>query len=99
LNVVHEDCPVKQLSFDGNSIIKKGNKIIAAIPRYKTEHEEVLFTKPMYEPRKFYFDRDWNEDEMAIELQLLGKKDSPESMLDNILRKDRSIQYYLFMKK
>ncbi len=90
---VRQDVPVRTLIFDGISIVKAGDYIAAKIPKFEEKRLEDEFYFGPYERRKvFYFDRDFNSEEHAIELSILSKD-------GNILRKDRAINYKDFVKE
>ena len=85
--------PVKTLYFNGFSVVKAGDVILAKIPKYREEKVEDPDNYGLYESSKriFYLDRDFKPEEKAIEITILsseGKK----------LRVERSVDYNLFIK-
>ncbi|MBU2616336.1 MAG: hypothetical protein KKC19_04500 [Nanoarchaeota archaeon] len=89
----NQDVPVRTLSFEGLFIVKAGDYISAQIPRFEEKRVGTgFYSGPYDKDRVFYFDRDFNPEESAIELALL-------SIDGNTLRKDRSVNYKSFVKK
>lgn len=84
----NKEIPVQTLNFSGSSIIKAGDYISAKIPKYKKSKYNGLFKKE----KTFYFDRDFNSEESVIELALLSEN-------EEVLRKDRSVDYRNFIKE
>lgn len=89
----NQDVPVRTLSFDGLSVVRAGDYISAQIPRYEEKKVGTGFHfGPYNRDRVFYFDRDFNPEESAIELALLSAE-------GNVLRRDRAVNYKNFVKK
>lgn len=89
----NQDVPVTTLNFDGLSVVKAGDYISAQIPRYEEKRVGTGFhSGPHDRDRIFYFDRDFNPEESAIELALLSTD-------GNVLRRDRSVNYKSFIKE
>lgn len=87
------DIPTRILNFDGFSIVKNGDYISAKIPKYTEERVRIgLSPFNKISERVFYLDRKFNLEESAIELALLSPK-------KEVLRRDRSIDYRLFLEK
>ena len=87
-----KDIPVHRLIFDGVSGVRGGDYIKVKIPRYEEK-------KPMHhahieerEDFMFYFDRDFQEEERVIELEIL-------SFGGQVLRIDRAVDYEDFIKE
>jgi len=76
------DIPVKTINFKGYSPVKGKDRIIAKIPRYNSE-------MPLSTIK--YFDREFKEQEEAIELNLLQQGNS-----NLVLRTDRSADYWQY---
>ena len=88
-----KDVPIRTIKFNGFSRLKAGDYIYAQIPRYEEKRVKGGFSYGQNNNDKiFYFDRDFNSEEFAIELALL----SPEG---NILRRERSVNYKKFIKE
>ncbi|MBI5804190.1 hypothetical protein HY450_03025 [Candidatus Pacearchaeota archaeon] len=76
------DIPVRELTFDGFSPIRAGDYISAKIPRY----EEKKFSENLHSKGKtLYFDRDFKEEERAIELAIISD--------GRVVRTDRAVDY------
>ncbi|MBW6461845.1 MAG: hypothetical protein K0B07_02260 [DPANN group archaeon] len=86
--------PVKTLYFDGISIVEAGNYISAKIPRCDIE---TIFSGSLLTPyrrhKELYFDREFKDKESAIELSIFGRDSK------SLLRKDRAIDYGMFIKE
>lgn len=82
--------PVRKLEFYGNSSVEAGNHIRARIPKYKEEvvRNDIYFTFP----EKIYLDRKFREQELAIELEIIGRH-------REVVRVERSVDYRKFVKK
>jgi hypothetical protein len=89
----NQDVPVRTLSFEGLSVVRAGDYISAQIPRYEEKRVGSGFHSGPYDrDRVFYFDRNFNSEESAIELALLSED-------GNVLRIDRAVNYKNFVKK
>jgi len=89
----NRDVPVATLNFDGLSVVKAGDYIAAQIPRFEEKRIGTGFhSRPYDRDKVFYFDRDFNPEESAIELTLLSTD-------GNVLRKDRAVNYKKFSKE
>ncbi len=87
----NRDIPVRTLNFDGNSAVRPGDYIIAKIPKYKEKKVSLgYFGSCFSQDRIFYFDRDFNPEEFAIELIIPSEKGK---------RTDRAVNYENFIKK
>ena len=89
----NQDIPVKTINFDGFSTVMVGNHISAKIPKYEEKKiaRDLHFPSgPYSRDRIFYFDRDFNPEESAIELAILAEDGT-------VLRKDRAINYKIFV--
>lgn len=89
----NQDVPVTTLNFDGFSVVKAGDYISAQIPRFEEKRVGTGFhSRPYDRDRVFYFDRNFNPEESAIELALFSND-------GNVLRRDRSVNYKSFVKE
>ena len=89
----NQDVPITALNFDGLSVVKAGDYISAQIPRFEEKRVGTEFLSESYDrDRVFYFDRDFEPEESAIELTLLSAD-------GNVLRRDRSVNYKSFVKE
>lgn len=87
----NQDIPVRSLNFDGNSSVRPGDYINAKIPKYKEKKVIPNCSGSCFsQDHIFYFDRDFNPEESAIELTILSEKGK---------RTDRAVNYKDFMKK
>jgi len=85
--------PIKRLSFEGNSGVRAGDRILAKIPKYDERREFVEEgqicgaddTRIVYIPRQEYRDT-----EKAIEINII------EIGTGKVLRTDRSVEYKSF---
>lgn len=85
--------PIRTLIFEGISPVKAGDYISAQIPRYEEKKVSANFySGPFNKELVFYFDREFNQEESAIELVLISED-------GNILRRDKAINYDGFFKK
>ncbi|OYT57321.1 MAG: hypothetical protein B6U68_02035 [Candidatus Aenigmarchaeota archaeon ex4484_14] len=88
----NQDVPVRTLRFNGFSVVRAGDYISAKIPRYEEKRVGSGFHSGPYDNRVFYFDRDFNPEESAIELAILSAD-------GNVLRRDRAVNYKNFVKE
>jgi len=89
----NRDVPVRTLKFDGFSVVRAGDYVSAQIPRYEEKRVNSGFHSGPYDrDRVFYFDRNFNPEESAIELALLSAD-------GNVLRRDRAVNYKNFVKE
>ena len=89
----NKDTPIRTLNFEGFSPVKAGDYISAQILRYKEEKvSSGFYSGPFDKERVFYFDREFNQEESAIELTLISAK-------WKVLRIDRAVDYQKFIKK
>lgn len=87
-----EGVPIKTLEFLGPSIVRGGDYIEALIPKYTEEKfEEDWGRISMLGGRKAYVERDWGENESALEIKIIGinLKEGEES----VERIDRATNY------
>ena len=89
------EIPIKKLKFDGFSAIRAGDHICEKISVYTEKKiEDSGDCNELYNIGKiFYFERDLNSEESAIELSIY----SPDR--GKIVRSDRAIDYERFIKK
>lgn len=90
----NESIPVKTLIFDGHSIVKAGDYISAQIPRYEEKKiRPGFFNEPrLTKSKTVYIDRDFKEEESAIELTILSED-------GKVLRRDRAVNYKTFVNE
>ena len=77
------------------SVVRAGDYISARIPKCREEiaHDSNIFDLPSTYNRSFFFDREFNQVESAIELIILSKNGS------KVLRRDKAVLYNNFAKK
>jgi len=88
-----KDVPVRTLNFEGFSIVKLGDYISAKIPRYEEKRIKrgIGANHPFMQDLVFYFDREFNATESAIELSIRSK-------YDEVLRREWAVDYEKFRK-
>ena len=88
----NKNIPVRRLIFNGNTLPRLGGlPIQAKIPRYRVEEvSDTSNLRLLNNEMIFYFDRDFNEEEIAIEISLLHS---------NWKEDYRAVEYGKFMKK
>lgn len=89
----NQDVPVTTLNFNGFSIVKAGDYISAQIPRFEEKRVGTgLPFGPYNKDDVFYLDRAFSPEEVAIELALLSAD-------GNVLRRDRAVDYNIFVER
>lgn len=83
--------PVKILNFKGISAVRAGDVISAQIPRYEEKRFGFGIRNDYDQGSVFYLDREFKPEESAIELAIL-------SDAGKVLRRDRAVNYKLFVK-
>jgi len=80
--------PIQTLYFDGFSIVRAGEQILARIPKYEVRRVEQGFfnDSPSDRARVFYVERDFKPQESAIEISILDSSGKP-------VRIERSTDY------
>ncbi|MFH1400961.1 MAG: hypothetical protein ABIH41_05570 [Nanoarchaeota archaeon] len=83
--------PVRELLFEGFSGVRAGDRIEALVTRYEVK----MFGRPItghYDQRAYHLDREYGPQENAVEIAILGRS-------DDVLRRDRAVDYGSFVKK
>jgi len=87
-----KDIPVRKLVFDGASSVRAGDFVRVKIPRYEEKKPSHLTYAKYEEDLVYYFDRNFQEEERAIEIEIL-------SFGGKVLRIDRAADYEDFIKE
>ena len=87
--------PIRELTFNGSSIVRPGDHIYASIPLYEEKRPQLSmpFPLPGQKGEVFYHTRDFKSQELAIELAIINTDGR------TIGSRDRSIEYDFIMKK
>ena len=85
-----KDILVRRLIFDGASSVRGGDYVRVKIPRYEEKRPKCYVDPEEIEDLHFIFDRDFQEEERAIEIEIL-------SFGGKVLRVDRSVDYKYFV--
>ena len=102
--------PVRELVFKGFSAVRGGDYIVARIPCYTEINAEYnrrmrSFSAPEKQVEPVYVNRELNQIEQAIELNIILRGEELETRIgedytsDAILRTERSVDYSRFIKE
>lgn len=89
----------RKIIFNGNSIVNGGDLILAKIPLYETKEVYSGYISVFdysESTKKFFLPRDFEEQEMAIEIGILDSKNYKHSKIPG--RIERSVEYSNFFK-
>jgi hypothetical protein len=87
------DIIVRELRFNGDSVVKVGNEVAALIPKYEQKRHPLGLDKCVHPSRRSnveYVDRDFKRSEEAIELVI-------QTHAGGTVRTDRAIDYPVYM--